>query len=224
MNDSKLKPVLQRTLSHEVTERLRAAIRDGSLPPGTRLIEQELAEKLDVSRVPVREAIQSLVEEGLVNKIPHRGAFVFLPSASEIEEISSLRVVLERFIIERVIERWQPRHEENLRRIVAEMREAAAQGDFQQVYEYDYDFHRTLWEIAEHSMMLEVGEGLRSRISRFLYEATSALPATQLTMHVDSHDNLIEIIKAGDIVAAQEEITSHILGAKHRIVTYCKLS
>jgi DNA-binding GntR family transcriptional regulator len=224
MNDPKLKPVSQRTLSDEVTERLRSAIRDGSLLPGARLIEQELAAKLDVSRVPVREAIQKLVEEGLVRKVPHRGAFVFMPSASEIEEISSLRVVLERFIIERVIERWQPRHEENLRRIVAEMRQAAAQGDFQQVYEYDYDFHRTLWEIAEHSMMLEVVAGLRSRINRFLYEATSALPATQLTMHVDSHDDLIQIINTGDVTAAQEEITRHVLGAKKRIITYCRLS
>jgi DNA-binding GntR family transcriptional regulator len=62
---SLLSPVSQRTLSDEAAERLRSAIRDGTLPPGTRLVERELARRLGVSRIPVREAIQQLVEEGL---------------------------------------------------------------------------------------------------------------------------------------------------------------
>lgn len=223
MTDLKLKPVSQRTLSDESTDRLRAAIRNGTLLPGTRLVEQDLAEMLEVSRIPVREAIQRLVEEGLVNKVPHRGAFVYLPTLKEIEEISSLRVVLERFIVERAIARWQPEHELALRQIVAQMRQTAEERDFQQIYELDYNFHYTLWTIAEHSIMLEVVSSLRSRISRFLYEANSALPATQLTTHVDSHDDLIEVIKTGDVATAQNEMEKHVLGAKDRIVTYCKL-
>ncbi|MBI3958246.1 MAG: GntR family transcriptional regulator [Chloroflexi bacterium] len=223
MNDARLQPVRQRTLSDESTERLRAAIRNGALPPGTRLIEQDLAQMLEVSRIPVREAIQRLVEEGLVNKVPHRGAFVYLPTLKEIEEISSLRVVLERFIVARAIARWRPQHENTLCQIVAQMRQAAEQRDFQQMYELDYNFHYALWEIAEHSLMLEVVSSLRSRISRFLYEATSALTPAHLTVHVNSHDELIEIIKAGDVAIAQEEIEKHVLAAKDRIVTYCQL-
>ena len=130
MTEARLKPVSQRTLSDESTDRLRAAIRNGTLAPGARLVEQDLAEMLEVSRIPVREAIQRLVEEGLVNKVPHRGAFVYLPTRKEIEEISSLRVVLESFIVERAIERWQPEHELSLRQIVDEMRTAASQRDF----------------------------------------------------------------------------------------------
>ncbi len=223
MTDLKLKPVSQRTLSDESTDRLRAAIRNGMLRPGMRLVEQDLAQMLEVSRIPVREAIQRLVEEGLVNKVPHRGAFVYLPTLKEIEEISSLRVVLERFIVERAIARWQPDHESALRKIVDQMRSAAGQRDFQQIYELDYNFHYTLWEVAEHSIMLEVVSSLRSRISRFLYEANSALPSTQLTTHVDSHNDLIEIIKTGDVATAQDEMEGHVLGAKDRIVTYCQL-
>jgi DNA-binding GntR family transcriptional regulator len=223
MTESRLEPVRQRTLSDEAAEHLRMAIRNGSLPHGTRLIEEEVAKDLAVSRIPVREAIQRLVEEGLVRKVPHRGAFVYLPSAKEIEEISSLRVVLERFIIERAIARWKPEHEAALHRIVDRMRQAAEERNFQQIYEQDYEFHHTLWKIAEHGIMLEVVAGLRSRISRFLYEANSALTATELTMHVDSHVLLIDIIKSGNVAAAQDEITNHVLGAKNRIVTYCKL-
>jgi DNA-binding GntR family transcriptional regulator len=223
MTEARLKPVSQRTLSDESTDRLRAAIRNGTLAPGARLVEQDLAEMLEVSRIPVREAIQRLVEEGLVNKVPHRGAFVYLPTRKDIEEISSLRVVLERFIVERVIARWQPEHEGVLGQIVAQMRQVAEQRDFQQMYEIDYNFHYALWEIAEHSIMLEVVSSLRSRISRFLYEANSALTPAHLTEHVNSHDDLLEIIKAGDVTTAQAEMEKHVLGAKDRIVTYCQL-
>lgn len=223
MNDHRLQPVKQRTLGNEVAERLRAAIRDGVLPPGTRLIEEEVARDLAVSRIPVREAIQTLVEEGLVRKVPHRGAFVYLPTTGEIEEISSLRVVLERFVVERAIERWRPAHGTTLRAIVRRMRAATTNRDIQTVYEQDYAFHHTLWVIAEHSIMLEVVAGLRSRISRFLYEATGSLPPGQLTLHADGHDRLIDVIRTRDVEAARAEMTNHILVAKERILTYCNL-
>ncbi len=223
MTEQRLKPVTQRTLSDEAAERLRTAIRNGSLPAGTRLIEEEIAKDLEVSRIPVREAIQRLVEEGLVKKVPHRGAFVYLPTANEIEEISSLRVVLEQFIVARAIARWKPEHEAALRRIVAQMRRAAEKRDFRQLYEQDYEFHHRLWMIADHGIVLEVVVGLRSRISRFLFEANSALTAEQLSMHVDSHAHLLDIIKSGDVAAAQAEVAGHVLGAKIRIMTYCQL-
>ncbi len=114
---TEVQPVKTRTFSEEVAERLREAIRNGSLGAGSRLVEQEVAEQLGVSRVPVREAIQMLVEEGMVRKAPHRGAYVYLPTAYEIEEISSLRVVLECFVVERVIQNWNRAHEERLRSI-----------------------------------------------------------------------------------------------------------
>ena len=129
-----------------------------------------------MSRIPIREAIQRLVEEGLVKKTPHRSTIVYVPSLMEIEEISSLRVVLERFVVERVVARWKPEHEAQLRQLIQEMSHAASEGAFQQLYELDIQFHNTLWQIADHSILLEVVSGLRSRISRFLYEAVSATP------------------------------------------------
>jgi DNA-binding GntR family transcriptional regulator len=218
-----LVPVEPRTLGDEAAERLRAAIRTGTLAPGTRLVERELAERLGVSRIPIREAIGRLVEEGLVQKLPHRGAVVYTPTRAEIEEISSLRVVLERFVAERVVERWQPEHASQLRQIVAAMRAAGAQRDRLQVYAYDYQFHLTLWTIADHSLMLEVLTSLRARINRFLYEANNALTDAQLDMHIDSHDHLIDILQIRAIPAAQTLFTDHVLGAKERILTFCQL-
>jgi DNA-binding GntR family transcriptional regulator len=188
---------------------------------GTRLVERDLAERLGVSRIPVREAIQQLVEEGLVQKTPHRGTFVHSPTRTEIEEISSLRVLLEGFVVERVIANWQPEHEARLRQIIGVMRRAATDNDMQRLFEQDYLFHNVLWEIADHSLLLEVVSGLRARINRFLGEATAVLPASQRDMHVDSHDHLIDIIKKGDVNEAKREITRHVVGAKTRILAYC---
>ncbi len=175
---TELAPVQLTTLSAEVTNRLRNAIRTGEIPLGTRLVERDLAERLGVSRIPVREAIQQLVEEGLVQKTPHRGTFVHSPTYSEIEEISSLRVLLECFVVERVIANWQPSHEARLSQIVDTMHRATADNNMQLLFEQDYLFHYALWEIADHALLLEVVSGLRSRINRFLGEATAVLHAS----------------------------------------------
>jgi DNA-binding GntR family transcriptional regulator len=217
-----LRPVSQQTLGAEAAEHLRSAIRNGTLPPGTRLVERELAMRLGVSRIPVREAIHQLVEEGLVVKIPHRGTFVYAPSIEELEEIASLRVVLERFVVERVIANWQPHHEAQLRGIVQEMRHAATDEDRRRVFELDTQFHHTLWEIAEHHILLEVVSSLRSRIGRFLYEATMALPPSELEAHVGGHEELLEAFKGADVMTTKDAITHHILAAEDRILTYCQ--
>ncbi len=218
-----LTPVAQRTLSDEAADRLRSAIRNGSLRPGTRLVERDLAERLGMSRIPIREAIQRLAEEGLVRKATHRGTFVYAPTLAEIEEISSLRVVLEHFVAERVIGHWTPDHETKLRAIVGDMRRAAAANDLQQLYEQDFLFHSTLWEIARHGLLLEVVSGLRSRINRFLHEAIIALTTSQLDSHIASHDDLVEGLKSGDLAHVKTLFTLHVLAARDRILAYCDL-
>jgi len=221
MNSVALRPVVQRTLSDEVAERLRDSIKQGSLAPGARLVERDLAEQLGVSRIPIREAIHRLVEEGLVRKEPRHGTFVYVPSVDEIEEISSLRVVLERFVVDRAIAHWTPGHQVLLQHIIDEMRQAASERDFQKVYEQDFQFHYHLWTIANHSILLEVVSSLRSRISRFLYEAVSAIPAkSQYDVYIASHSDLLAVLKSGNVVAAQAGITKHVLDSKDRILAY----
>jgi DNA-binding GntR family transcriptional regulator len=217
-----LSPVRQRTLGDEAAKRLRDAIMSGSLSPGMRLVERELAERLGVSRVPIREAIQQLEDEGLVKKIPHRGTFVYVPSSDELEEIASLRVVLERLVMERVTARWQPDYEARLRQIVVDMQRAGSREDHQRVFEFDTQFHHTLWQMANHSLLFEVVSSLRLRIAHFLYEATVALSSSELEAHAAGHMDLIEVLKGGDVTAAKETITEHILAAKNRILSYCR--
>lgn len=221
---AELKRVEQRTLCDDAADRLRDAIRNGLLRPGTRLVERDLAERLGMSRIPVREAIQRLAEEGLIEKSPHRGTFVYAPTRKEIEEICSLRVVLERFVVERVMAVWLSAHEVDLAAIIDQMRQAARRNDVHQLHECDYLFHSTLWSIADHTLLLEVVSGLRSRINRFLFEAAGVLPASELDMHISSHDSLIAVLKGSDVALAQAEMTNHVLAARNRILTYCNFT
>ena len=217
----KLIPVEQRTLGDEAADRLRTAIRSGNLRPGERLVERDLAERLGMSRIPIREAIHRLAEEGLVRKLTHRGTFVYAPTLAEIEEISSLRVVLERFVVERVITNWTIVHEARLQEVVEYMRNAAANKDVHGVSDQDYLFHRVLWEIADHRLLLEVVASLGARINRFLHEANGILSAEQLDAHVVAHEQLIKVLQRGDVLRAQDEMTQHVLSAKSRILNYC---
>ncbi|MHB8747569.1 MAG: GntR family transcriptional regulator [Aggregatilineales bacterium] len=204
-------------LSEKAAASLRQAIKDGDLPPGTHLIEQKIAEQLGISRMPVREAVQQLISEGLVIKEPRRGAYVHPFAPQELEEVYSIRVLLERFIVERDMAHWTPALSEQLRLVVEAMIVAARLGDKDAVLKLDAQFHETLWKTADHAVLLEVVSGLRSRISRFLYEATKALKPEALNEHARLHADLLEILKSGDVAVAQNAISDHIMAAKERI-------
>lgn len=213
-----LRPLPKQTLSDQVAEQLRSAIRDGSLGPGTRLVERTLAEQLGVSRIPVREGIQQLVDEGLITKIPRRGTFVYEATRSELEEIASLRVVLERYAMERVATNWNDEYREQLAGITEAMRTAALHKDYQQIFEQDVQFHSLLWQIAEHDLLLEVVSGLYARINRFLYEAVMAQARANLDAVVDGHWLFIDVFDRGDVATAKDLITEHIISGKDRIL------
>ena len=216
--DADLSPIRVQTLADQATERLRNAIHRGSLAPGSQLVERELAGKLGMSRVPIREAIHRLVEEGLVKKTAHRGTIVYLPSQQEIEEITSVRIVLEQLVTERVIQRWNAEHETALREIVKHIRSAVESRNRRRLAELDTDFHTTTWRIADHAILTEMTSSLRQRVARLLKETIALMPDNELSGAINSHEWLIDAFKRGNIAAAKEEISRHILGGKDRIL------
>ncbi len=216
-----LEPIKQsENLSDEVARRLRGAIKGGYLAPGTHLVEQELAENLRVSRMPVRIAIQKLIDEGLVFKEPRRGAYVHTFSSVELDEVYSIRVALEKLVVQYAAPNWSDEVESELETIVSQMRQAAAAGDRQNGFELDSRFHSILWELSQHSILIEVVSSLRSRISRFLAEANNVLSPTELNHHVEAHQDLINVLKQGEIERAKDAIADHILDAHERIRRY----
>src|SRR3712207_1288026 len=108
---------------------LRAAISRGDMPPGRRLVEAELAERIGVNRSSVRLAIDVLIADGLVERIPHRGARVRVVSIAEAVATTECRMVLEGLLARKAAERVTDEQAGRLRAQLAAMGEAVAGGD-----------------------------------------------------------------------------------------------
>jgi DNA-binding GntR family transcriptional regulator len=212
-----LGPIEGGSVADRVAAELRRAIHAGQLTPGTRLVERTLARELHTSHIPVREALARLAEEGLVQREPRRGARVAVLTDVRLEELSSLRTVLEQFVARRVQERWSPQVERVLRGHVEEMVAAAMAGDAARVIELDEAFHADLWRLAEHDLLNEVAAGVRGRVRAFLRAATAPLPAVDLRRHAESHGALVDAIASGDADRAEREMARHIEIAAERI-------
>ena len=187
-----------KNLADKVADELRTAIQRGHYAPGTRLVERRLASELGVSHVPIREALARLADEGLVERLPRRGSRVAGLSSKQLEELSSLRILLEGFVATRVQERLTPQAEASVRKIVSSMSEAAQLGDVHRVFDLDQRFHERLWHLADHEMLFESVAQLRGRIDAFLLATTSALDTSELEQHAASHAEVVDAIASGD--------------------------
>lgn len=200
-----------------VVKRLREDIQLGHYPPGARLVERSLAEEFNVSHIPVREALARLSEEGLVQRLPRRGARVAGLSPDLFEKVSDIRVLLERFVARRVHERLKPTDRRELEAIAAEMVSAAHADDVARVLELDRNFHEQLVAIADHAILSELVVQLRGRVNAFLGAATSSLSGARLVQHAQSHHRLLTAIADGPAGRAEREAERHIRVAARRV-------
>ncbi len=154
-----------RTAEDMVTGVLREAIVNGVFSPGERLPQDQLAELLMVSRMPIRAALRQLDSEGLVVNIPHRGAKVRELSLSELRELYELRVVVECFALRRSVVAATP---SDLPELVdlADSCEAAEEGD--EWIHQRCAFYRRLYAIGNGVRVVDTIMALRAEVSRYL--------------------------------------------------------
>ncbi len=205
-------------MSEDVAGRIRAAISDGRYPPNTRLVERRIAAELGVSHIPVREALARLVDEGLVEHQPRRGARVAGLTPLQVEEIASLRTLLEEFVVVRVQQRMTPAVKAELQRVVDAMVQAAERGNSARVLELDQRFHERLWALADHAMLVELVGHLRGRLAAFLRSATTTLDSDGLVEHARSHQLLLDTIAGGKPAAAKRAMAAHVAIATDRVL------
>ncbi len=212
-----LEPLPDQSLPDAVAGRLRAAIRSGSYQPGDRLVERQISKQLGVSHIPVREALTRLEEEGLVERLPRRGARVALLTQRSLEEVSSLRVVLEQLVVKRVQALWTEEAGVRLQAIVDRMTDAAKAGDLEVLHDCDHEFHEELWRLADHQLLLEVVAQLRGRTNHFFRAAAASLAPEEVLEHAASHQRLLDVIAGGDQAAAARAMKQHVETATRRI-------
>jgi DNA-binding GntR family transcriptional regulator len=205
-------PARRRRLSEEVVSRVREAILEGRLRPGQRIVETELAERLEVSKSPVREAMKELEREGLVVIHPHQGAFVRDVTAKDIREIRTIRAVLEGLAVDLAMERSDPAWLRSLDDQVARMRRAT---DKAQLNDLHRAFHESLVDGAASERLSEFLGSLRVQVRTLL--AFVDLLYGDADAIADDHAHLMDVIRTGDRGAARSATETHVNDAGTRL-------
>jgi len=188
-----------------VADIIRQAILNGTMRPGTPVVEMALAEQLNVSRAPVREAIQILEADGLIESEPYKGKRVKPLTLKEVEELYSLREQFEAFAIRRIVERKADVSE--LRKHSNAMFAAAEIGDLAALNTADEAFHRTLIRLADHALMLGLWDNLYLRIRQIMALRNSA--NRDLRAVARNHPPIIDAIEQHDMIRAISLISDH---------------
>ena len=190
----------------EVTRRLRDAIGQGRLRPGLRLTQEELAARMGVSRMPVREALRRLESEGLITTLPNCGARVAALTAAELAEIYEMRVALETLAIRAAAPLYPSTLFAELRDLLVRMDDGV--DDVQDFLILNKRFHDRLYGCADRPILLQTIENLRLRSDRYLalFSVTEAS-----TGHAqDDHWAILRAIERGDLPAACSVLTRHL--------------
>ncbi len=157
--------IVLQTRDGYVADRLREAILRGQLKPGQKLDQNELAELLNVSRSPVREALRTLAAEGLVEVYPHRGAVVAELSPEEFEEISIIRVVLEGMAARLAAPHIDDERIALLTDVLAELENTT---DLDRWVELNRRFHNTIYQAVHRPRLLSFIENLRITMTPYI--------------------------------------------------------
>jgi DNA-binding GntR family transcriptional regulator len=190
-------PPSRQTAREVVANYLRSEILQGHLQPGERLAVADLAEHMQVSQTPVREALQQLTADGLVQTSAFRGAHVARLSADEFEETLLMRVPLEGLAAKLGAERIDQAGIDEMERALTAMQEAAGRSDIDDFLQHDREFHRA-------HFLASGRESLWNRIINMRYTAERysrlgfQLPGSGMAETVRSHREVLEAVKAHD--------------------------
>lgn len=205
-------------LSNFVTTRLREAILTGSFEPGEKLDQDQIANELNVSRTPVREALKVLASEGYVEIRSYRGAYIPTISQQDIYNIYEIRWVIESEITRQatpimpsnVLERFDHLFNEDL--------------DYQKNrdrrhYEIDQEFHEAIASYCHNKLFKEILSKMNNRIVRVRSFALQQ-PGSHLEESCNEHIAILEAIKARDVEEAGRRMEQHLRNSATRIMKY----
>lgn len=204
-------------LREVVAETLREAIVNGTLKPGERLMEIQLAEELGVSRTPVREAIRKLELEGFVVMIPRRGTYVADLSIKDINEVFEIRTALDVLAAGLAVERITEEELEQMERMLVEIGELIEnQADIEQIVEVDSQFHDVLYRASRNDRLVGIINNLREQFTRF--RSISIQYPGRMKKSVEEHKELVEAIASRDTDRAQQIAREHMENSEQTLL------
>jgi len=208
-------PVINRaSLSQQIREALIERILSGVLKPGDRLIELKIAEEMQTSQSPVREALRELEAIGLIKTERNRGARVRILDSKELAEIYMVRAELEALAAD-IVATQAPEIAIKLEKIVARMKTVADKGDIKKFVALNSEFHETIIQATGNDTLLRIWKGLDVSSRTWV---NMSLTAANLPDFVDPHIEIANAIAKGDSAAAREVSWRHVRESKPSVI------
>jgi DNA-binding GntR family transcriptional regulator len=205
---SLLSPITQDNLVAVVEARIYAAIFDGKLKPGERIVEAELARRLQISRAPIREAARRLENRGLLNWVPRRGFFVRQLKPREVGDLYGFRAALEVYAIQIAAVRATERQLAELEALLESVRTVHADGDGEKLVEIDLAFHRAICAIPNNARLLTAFDNLVSELRLALSLVNRGFQTGERLS--TSHAGLVAALRQRDPEKAKIELMAHL--------------
>ncbi len=202
----------QRTILLKITipEQIAAALRDeivtGQLAPGTRLRQNEIAQRFGVSTTPVREAFGLLQSDGLVQIDPHRGVTVFLPTIQDLIEHYEIRLALEMLAAEKAAEHFQ---EQDAPPLIGLLDEMLATTNAVRYVELNHQFHLRLYRLGKRSRLVNMIEELRTASLAYNHLYAAADVPRDVERLDREHREILAACQANDPVRAAKAVRHH---------------
>jgi DNA-binding GntR family transcriptional regulator len=190
-----------------IFDRILQAVQEHRLPPGTKLVEDRLAELFETSRAQVRDVLARLADEGVVTTFPNRGAFIASPTAEETREVFEARSLIEPALVRRFIAQRNSGAVERLRALVADEEQARTRQDRPTMVRLSGEFHIRLAEYAGNRMLARSMRGLATLtcLAIFLYDAPHSTACRE-----DEHELLLTAIARRRADRAAELMLEHL--------------
>lgn len=191
-----------------VYQTLREAILKGNLRPGERLMEMKLANKLGVSRTPIREAIRLLEQEGLAITIPRRGAQVAKMTEKDMEDVYEIRRTLEMLAMNYFEKGLDVEQIANIRYAQKVFEEAVAEGDHAEIQRKDNEFHTVIYAATGNNRLVSVMNSLQEQLSRYRWAYLQH--QSRLQELIEEHKIIVDALESGSKQAAIDATMAHI--------------
>src|SRR5215211_1275092 len=199
------------SLAEQAADAIVTGLSAGALRPGQRLVEAELASTLNMSRVPLREALKILEAQGIVESTPHRGTRITRFDEARITQICEVRVALERIALSYSAPIYRSHRELCVRldKIIENMERAADRLEWIDVSKADLSFHREICHASGNSIVETLWETLARHV--FIIFGNEIRDECDARVMGPQHRRLRDLLAAGDIASLHAEIEPHIM-------------
>jgi DNA-binding GntR family transcriptional regulator len=204
------KPVRARTMVDEAVDAIIAAAARGLILPGDRIVETEIAQKLNISRVPVREALRLLESQGIVISEPYKGIRLAPVTRERVDQVLEVRVALELIAVRRTVALGRHKDSSAVRRLercIDELQLMAIRKDSYGLAQADVAFHRELCDISGNDFLRTLWEGVARQLT--IVVGLSTLDKSMKDI-VKEHRTLLEAVTSGDIKKIEKALEEHI--------------